>query len=41
MHSGAAVNGVMKSGTNALHGDLFEFVRNNAFNARDFFALQE
>jgi Carboxypeptidase regulatory-like domain len=37
MHSGAAVNSVMKSGTNAVHGDLFEFVRNNAFNARDFF----
>src|SRR6185295_17178908 len=40
MHSGAAVNSVMKSGTNAFHGDLFEFVRNNAFNARDFFAVK-
>jgi Carboxypeptidase regulatory-like domain len=40
MHSGAAVNGVVKSGTNAFHGDLFEFVRNNAFNARDFFAVK-
>jgi hypothetical protein len=38
MHSGAAVSAVLKSGTNAFHGDLFEFVRNNAFNARDFFA---
>src|SRR5262249_37651821 len=28
MHSGAAVNSVTKSGTNAFHGDLFEFVRN-------------
>ena len=28
MHSGAAVNGVTKSGTNDFHGDLFEFVRN-------------
>jgi carboxypeptidase family protein/TonB-dependent receptor-like protein len=40
MHSGAAVNSVMKSGTNAFHGDMFEFVRNNAFNARDFFAVK-
>jgi len=40
MHSGASVNGVTKSGTNAIHGDLFEFVRNQKFNARDFFALR-
>ena len=40
MHSGAAVNSVIKSGTNTFHGDLFEFVRNNAFNARDFFAIK-
>lgn len=40
MHSGASVSAVMKSGTNAIHGDLFEFVRNNAFNARDFFAAK-
>src|SRR5207247_1057225 len=33
-----AVNVVTKSGTNDLHGSLFEFVRNGAFNARDFFA---
>src|SRR5712692_7563359 len=38
MHSGAAVNAVTKSGTNHLHGDLFEFVRNYKFNARNFFA---
>ena len=38
MHSGAAVSAVLKSGTNALHGDLFEFVRNNTLNGRDFFA---
>ena len=36
--SGATVNAVMKSGTNAFHGDLFEFFRNFDLNARDFFA---
>ncbi len=41
MRSGAAVNAVVKSGTNAFHGDVFEFVRNNKFNARDFFALKD
>ena len=37
-HASANVNVVTKSGTNGFHGDAFEFVRNNAFNARDFFA---
>src|SRR5579872_5047023 len=36
--AGAIVNIVTKSGTNELHGDLFEFVRNGDFNARNFFA---
>ena len=40
MRGGASVNAVVKSGTNAFHGDLFEFVRNNSFNARDFFATK-
>src|SRR4029077_13627061 len=31
----------MKSGTNAFHGDLFEFVRNYGVNARDFFAVKQ
>jgi hypothetical protein len=35
---GAVVNIVTKSGTNALHGDVFEFLRNGALNARNFFA---
>jgi hypothetical protein len=38
VRGGAVVNGVTKSGTNQLHGDLFEFVRNGYFNARNFFA---
>ena len=32
-HSGASVNVATKAGTNALHGDLFEFARNHRFNA--------
>lgn len=38
--SGAVVNVVTKSGTNALHGSLFEFLRNGDMNARNFFAAQ-
>ncbi len=37
-HPGGAVNAVTKSGTNAVHGDAFWFVRNGAMNARNFFA---
>jgi hypothetical protein len=36
----AAVGGVTKSGTNDIHGDLFEFVRNDLFNARSYFATK-
>jgi len=32
---GAQVNVVTKSGTNQYHGDLYEFVRNNAFEANN------
>jgi Carboxypeptidase regulatory-like domain len=34
---GGVVNIVTKSGTNSLHGDLFEFLRNGDLNARNFF----
>jgi carboxypeptidase family protein/TonB-dependent receptor-like protein len=34
---GANVNLVTKSGTNQLHGSLFEFFRNEKLNANDFF----
>src|SRR6202035_1517651 len=37
-HSAAAVNTVTKSGSNDIHGDAFEFVRNGDFNARNYFA---
>jgi hypothetical protein len=40
MRSGGNVNAVTKSGTNEFHGDLFEFVRNYKFNARNFFAIR-
>jgi hypothetical protein len=34
-NAGAAVNAVTKSGTNQLHGDAFEYVRNYSMNAGD------
>src|SRR5438132_12255492 len=37
-HSSGAVNSVTKSGSNEFHGDLFEFVRNKIFNARNAFS---
>ncbi len=38
VRAGAVVNAVTKSGTNEFHGDLFEFLRTGATNARNFFA---
>lgn len=35
--TGGIVNVVTKSGTNQLHGSLWEFVRNSDFDARNFF----
>ncbi len=42
-HGGGAavVNIVTKSGTNVLHGSAFEFLRNGAMNARNFFAPRQ
>ena len=37
---GVQVNLVTKSGTNDLHGALFEFVRNDKFDAKNFFQRQ-
>lgn len=37
--AGAQVNIITKSGTNQYHGNLFEFVRNSAFDAKNFFDL--
>ena len=38
--SGATTSVVTKSGGNAFHGDLYEFLRNDAMDARNFFAAQ-
>jgi Carboxypeptidase regulatory-like domain/TonB dependent receptor-like, beta-barrel len=37
-YSGGIVNVVTKSGTNALHGTAFEFLRNTALDAKNFFS---
>ena len=38
VHSGASVNAVTKSGTNTLRGNVFEFLRDQRFNATNRFA---
>ena len=35
--SGAVMNAITKSGTNGFHGTAFEFMRNNALDAKGFF----
>jgi hypothetical protein len=36
--SGAVVNATIKSGTNALHGSVYEFLRNEVLDANNFFS---
>lgn len=35
--AGAVVNASIKSGTNNIHGSLWEYIRNDAFDVREFF----
>ncbi|HTP36718.1 MAG TPA: TonB-dependent receptor [Candidatus Acidoferrales bacterium] len=39
-NAGGVLNGTTKSGTNEYHGVLFEFLRNDKLDSRNFFALQ-
>ena len=38
--AGAIVNAVLKSGGNHPHGDIWEYLRNDVFNANDYFSNQ-
>lgn len=40
-NSGSVVNLVTKSGTNQLHGSVYEFFRNDALDARNFFNKEQ
>jgi hypothetical protein len=37
-YNGGQINVITKSGANRVHGDVFEFVRNTALDARDYFS---
>lgn len=40
-NAGANVNVITKGGSNAFHGTLFEFLRNNNLNSNDFFLIAQ
>ena len=40
-NGGGVISVVTKSGTNQIHGSLFEFLRNRAFDADDYFNIQQ
>jgi Carboxypeptidase regulatory-like domain/TonB dependent receptor/TonB-dependent Receptor Plug Domain len=39
--NGAILNAVIKSGTNDIHGDVFEYLRNDAFDATPLFIVDQ
>src|SRR2546428_5414639 len=39
--NGAVINSATKAGTNSFHGSVYEFLRNNALDARNFFELKK
>src|SRR5256886_6668925 len=40
-NGGGNVNAILKSGTRELHGDGYEFFRNDVLNANDYFRSEE